>query len=442
MSGDAPALMNDNSKLLARLRTLCVVQEVPHWGRREAAEGKRYTMHTLVREIAADMLAARSAAERMGVMKAFTALVLTRGADLVGRGLTAAALGPAQQIINNELMNFRELGRAVGELARLDALEPGQLGSCLSLADMLRRRGQLAEASGIERAVLRVREEALGPSDLETVRARGCLAATLRDLGQLQKAEALARGVLTAMQEALGDSHPDTVCARASLAETLRLSGELKGAEDLQRAVLRHRVQVLGRSHLETVKARGCLAATLCKRGELPQAHALQIEVLKALKSELGADHPDTVHACANLAVTLGDLGDVGWKEACKLQEQVLEVMMATLGPDHMETIRARMKLGVTLSRTPILDGRNTMWLAKGHMILQNSLLAFEASLGPNHPTTKKMREQVEVARHRHYLALLLGNVFAGLSIVIVVVFCVLQAMRHAQNSRTTTFTE
>ena len=402
------ALIDDNRKLLARLRMLCVVQEMLHTGSRDAAEDNRYTMHTLVREIAADMLAARSAAERTGVLKAFTELMLARGAELVSAGLTADALRPAQQLISHELMNFRELGRVIRELARVDALELRQLNSCLDLADMLRRRGQLAEARGIECAVLRVREQALGLDSLDTVCARGCLAATLRELGELKEAVALAQGVLTAMQEALGNSHPDTVCARASLAETLRLSGELKVAEDIQRAVLRHRVEVLGHDHLDTVKALGCLAATLCKRGMLPQAHAMQVKVLKALKNELGADHLDTVSACANLAVTLWEFGPTWRREARMYQEQVLEVLTATLGPDHMETVHARLTSGLSL--TQLGKGRTirekTVGMKKGNMMMQESLVAFEASLGPEHPTTVNVREQIQVARRRGQLIL------------------------------------
>ena len=409
-----------------------MVQEVPHKGTGEPIDGMRYTMHTLVREIAADMLATRSAADRACVLVAFTELTLARGAELVSRGMTADALGPAQQLMSNELINFRELGRVLGKLAQLDALDLGQLDSCLALADMLRRRGQLAEAGGIERAVLRVREGALGLDNLDTVRTQGCLAASLRDLGQLKESEALARSVLTAMQEAHGLSHSDTLCAQASLAETLRMSGELEAAEALQRAVLSYRIEMLGHSHLDTVKARGCLAATLHKSGAGPallKAMALQVEVVKALKSELGPDHLDTVNACADLAVTLGEFRAAQClEEAQALQEQVLQVMTATLGSSHVETIRARIQLGATLSQTPHTaagNDRNLKRLQKGTKMLQDSLIALEELLGPNHPTTVETRGRFEVARRNHERAKFAVFGSAAISVIICLFYLV-----------------
>ncbi|PVF91572.1 hypothetical protein CPB86DRAFT_719174 [Serendipita vermifera] len=74
----------------------------------------------------------------------------------------------------------------------------------------------------MQREVLEVEKEILGPRHPDTVTTMHNLAFTLRDRGQLEEAEKMQREVLEVEKEILGPRHPDTVTTMHNLASTLR----------------------------------------------------------------------------------------------------------------------------------------------------------------------------------------------------------------------------
>ena len=222
--------------LLSRLHTASVLQKAPGRDKGGVCVSSRFCLHPLVRGTAEDMLVARGPAEYLAVRAAFAAFMLSHGRELCGEGGAGAASPPLamQQAVSDEMPNFCELARLLPGLVTEGALAAAQLGSCLSLAALVRARGCLVVAEVLGRAVLQGGEVLLGRMHVDVICARGDLATTLHARGQLEQAEGLQRGVLRDLEHVLGHVDPDVVNARASLAATLRARGQLHEAEALE----------------------------------------------------------------------------------------------------------------------------------------------------------------------------------------------------------------
>lgn len=99
------------------------------------------------------------------------------------------------------------------------------------------------------RAVLSVRERALGREHPDTLWTRHRLAWVLAQRGQYAKARTAYRKVLDAQRRALGAEHPDTLWTQAKLARLAAQTGELVEAEKGFREVLTVQTRVLGAEH-------------------------------------------------------------------------------------------------------------------------------------------------------------------------------------------------
>ncbi|PVF91575.1 hypothetical protein CPB86DRAFT_878439 [Serendipita vermifera] len=202
--------------------------------------------------------------------------------------------------------------------------------------------GQLEEAEKMERDVLEVQKEILGPRHPSTVTTMHNLASTLRQRGQLEEAEKMERDVLEVRKEILGPRHPKTVNTMHNLASTLCQRGQLEEAEKMERDVLEVRREILGPRHPKTVTTMHNLASTLRDRGQLEEAEKMEREVLEVRKEILGPRHPATVTTMSNLAYTLRDHGqpeeaEAIWREVLVLRKEVL----GQWHPDTIDTMRA-----------------------------------------------------------------------------------------------------
>ena len=101
--------------------------------------------------------------------------------------------------------------------------------------------------------------EAPGPG-LDTLTARGNLAASYRLAGRTGEAIAIEERVAAARERVLGPEHPDTLTARGNLAASYRLAGRTGEAIAIEERVAAARERVLGPEHPDTLTARGNLA--------------------------------------------------------------------------------------------------------------------------------------------------------------------------------------
>ncbi|CAG7849810.1 SubName: Full=Related to kinesin light chain {ECO:0000313/EMBL:CCA74635.1} [Serendipita indica DSM 11827] len=246
------------------------------------------------------------------------------------------------------------------------------------LAGLLRKDGQLDKAEKMQREVLDLQLEILGPRHPDTIKAMGNLASTLSDRGRLDEAEKMEREVLDLLLEILGPRHPDTIKAMNNLASTLSDRGRLDEAEKMKREVLDLRLEILGPRHPDTIMAMNNLASTLSDRGRLDEAEKMMREVLDLQLEILGPRHPDTIKAMGNLANTLSDRGRLD--EAEKMMREVLDLRLEILGPRHPDTIKAMNNLASTLSDRGRLDEAEKM---------KREVLDLRLEiLGPRHPDT------------------------------------------------------
>ena len=330
--------------LLRRLRPLAVLVEVhekAHERSRITPEqvgaGPRYAMHSLVREIAAGMLASRSGVEQSTVNVLFSSYMLSRGETLASMEMSPSSFAPAQRLLSNELANF---GGLVHVLEQLDSgqtyLDSACIGRCEHLASALVKRGYLQPAVGLLRVALRACEGSLGLDDVLTHAVTARLADTLGRCQQLDEADQLGQRVLSAREKLLGAKHPDTIDARAILALIRLQRGQVAEALMMQRAVVVSSEDVLGHFHIDTYYAHGKTAIMLAGDGQLEEAERMLVRVLEAQEAMEGPKHLHTVKTCAVLADVMSHSGRP--EEALLLQCRVLWTRMEVLGPGHMDT--------------------------------------------------------------------------------------------------------
>ncbi|PVF97368.1 TPR-like protein [Serendipita vermifera] len=237
------------------------------------------------------------------------------------------------------------------------------------LGTALRECGEWKEAEKIEREVLELCKEVLGPRHPDVIHATHSLALTLGNRGQLEEAEKIEREVLELWKDILGPQHPYTIDAMNNLASILSDRGQLEEGEKVQREVLKLR---------NTIRAMNNLASTRGKYGQLEEAEKMKRKALELWKEILGPRHPDTILAMNNLAYTLSQRGQP--EEAEKMMWEVVELRNEILGPRHPDTILAMNNFAYTLSQRGQPE--------EAEKIQREVLKLWKEVLGPRHPYT------------------------------------------------------
>ena len=214
--------------LLQRLLPLAVLLEVPsvvsaraRTTRQERCASPRYTMHPLVRELAAELLEG-SRKQRLSTYRAFIDHMLIQGASLNACCMDVEALN---QLLRSEQLNMVEVARVLIKLSSEAAVEMQRLHSCEQLADALFACGMVQQAVPLLRVIVQLQEKALGPGPLLAARLR--LSTLLYLIGKPTDAEALGQSVLSLAEQTVGGHNAQTLHAKLHLADILRGSGKL-----------------------------------------------------------------------------------------------------------------------------------------------------------------------------------------------------------------------
>ncbi len=232
---------------------------------------------------------------------------------------------------------------------------PDTLASMQTLAYMLWRDGNPAEAGKWYKQVLSDCRRVLGADDRLTPTCMSNLALTLRDLGDLAEARNLEGKALATRLRVLGADHPDTLHSMNNLAQILRQQDHLSGACKLQKKTLEMRRSMLGPEHKDTLTSMNNLANLLYDQADFAAARKLYEEVLEAYGRLLGPEHPYTLRSMNNLAGTLQAQRDLAG--ARKLQEKVLAGQRRVLGTEHPDTLQSMNNLAGTLQGQRDLTG-------------------------------------------------------------------------------------
>ena len=205
--------------LLRTLRPLALLQMSPEGvsassTNRQRGTGPRYTMHPLVREIAAEMLQVGSRKQRLRTYRAFVSYMQVQGEAL---NLCRMDVEAFSQLLSNEQSNMGEVAWVLKELGNEGIVEAQCLRSCERLAEALCAGGSVQQATSLLDSILH-----LQGSDCPLT-ARERLLYLLPSQGKVSLAEELAQEMLDRAENAYGGHAESTLGAKFLMADILRL---------------------------------------------------------------------------------------------------------------------------------------------------------------------------------------------------------------------------
>ncbi|GMU35229.1 MAG: tetratricopeptide repeat protein [Planctomycetia bacterium] len=323
---------------------------------------------------------------------------------------------------------YEDLVRLTREV--LGADHPDTLRNMNSYGRLLHAQGKLADAETVLRETLALMTQRLGEDHFDTIVTTNNLSLLLSDQGRLAEAEPLARSALQRGRALLGDDHRDTLVWMNNFANLLARQANNEAAEALYRQVIDARRSSLGAEHPQTLTTMSSLALILVDDGgqRLIEGEVMLRQVLELRRRLLGPTHVDTLLSMNNLVKAL--LARDLLEEAETLALHALAVSRETLGPAHPLTLLITNNAGATLAKRgrlneaiPLLNDAITMAdekLPHGHISRSNlratlgkalieadrfdearphltqALEDLSKSLGPQHPTTRIVAQQLD----------------------------------------------
>ena len=211
------------------------------------------------------------------------------------------------------------------------------------------------------------------------------LAEVLKNRGQYAEAETLLREALDGTRKTSGDNHVDTLYVMNNLAQCLQVQNKWEEAEQLDRAALSGCLRTLGEENPYTLTVRINLATVLVDGREFDEAESLIRRALEIRQRLFGDEHIDTLHARLQLGILLHERGD--FAQATALLAPLLETAQRVMPPEHwypavVEGWHGRALLGLQQYAD-----------AEQHLVAAYERL--RSILGEEHPRTQKMRQRV-----------------------------------------------
>lgn len=151
--------------------------------------------------------------------------------------------------------------------------------------------------------------ERADPSGLSAAKSLNNLAETYRAQRRYAEAEGIYRHALAVKEQVLGARHPEVAISLSNLAGLRYVLGDFAGAEHLFKRALAILEATLGANHLEAAKVLGNLAAVSYMQGRCIEAEALYRSALVIRENALGPYHPDVARTLINLATVCRALG-------------------------------------------------------------------------------------------------------------------------------------
>ena len=285
---------------------------------------------------------------------------------------------------------FAKAGRALSASVRHNGkggFSEKSLQSQLSVAQMLRSQGKLAEAETLFRQLLAEVQAELGESHLYTLAIMGDLVNLLDDQGKFREAEAKGRKVMVNFQARLGEAHDYTLAATNVLAAVLRQQSKFAEAEGLYRKVLRIRTAKFGAGHPDTLGVMANLADSLDEQQKFGEAEVLYQSAIAGLKATAGKAHPRTLMAMSNYAELLRKQNKLAAAEI--LQRQVLAARRAKLGRHHQSYLTSLYNLAINL------DAQGKYEEAEG--LHREAVAGRRKKFGDNHVDTATVKENLAI---------------------------------------------
>jgi tetratricopeptide (TPR) repeat protein len=178
----------------------------------------------------------------------------------------------------------------------------------LALDHLVELGGSTPHAIEIGEPLIADLERLLGASHLDTLSARGSLAAAYEDAGRFAEAIRLLEQTLAGRERRLGGDDPDTMRSRNDLARAYRKAGRVTDAVPLVEQTLAARERLFGAEDPSTLAARNNLASAYRATGRPAEAIPLFEENVAACERLYGSDHSKTLASRHNLDLARQEL--------------------------------------------------------------------------------------------------------------------------------------
>ncbi|MGE5503863.1 MAG: tetratricopeptide repeat protein [Actinomycetota bacterium] len=289
-----------------------------------------------------------------------------------------------QGAVERQLGNYDQ---AEPFLAEAMAMDPSSLATRLEMAELLARKGKLAEAQQMLEAIIKD----AGADKSTAMAARSDLVDVLDEKGDYAKAEAMAREVLDYQTGVLGPNHPNTVATLTSLGSVQRKQGRLMEAEATFNDAYERFKAVLGDNHRSTIIAENNLGEILEKEGLYDRAEPFLRGALAGAQKAFGETHPTTLVSMNNLGLLYESQGNFDKAEA--LYKSVITAFGKRLGPNHATTVAFVNNLAYLYMLKEEFD--------KAAPMFRQVIDAWTKSYGPNHQNTLKAVNSLGRVYHR-----------------------------------------
>ncbi|MEZ4383523.1 MAG: serine/threonine-protein kinase [Nannocystaceae bacterium] len=267
---------------------------------------------------------------------------------LVERGRRRALRGESEQAA-------ADLRAAAERYASLGPTQDYRRAAALrSLAELIRQRGDEAEARRLREAIRALEGRALDESRADFGRKRIDDAIASLEAGDAATAEALAREGLDALVQETGSDSLDVGNAHVALAGIYDAAGDLEAASlhaNLADAMIRDSG---GPGHPDRLYALSALGTVDFRLRRFERSAAAFERALRIAEALLDEGAPLLNHCRANLGEALHELGRD--REAERLLRQALAGLEQRLGPRSTELSIPRKALGAVLTARGALD--------------------------------------------------------------------------------------
>lgn len=230
--------------------------------------------------------------------------------------------------------------RAIGVRRRvLGPLHPHVAITLSNRAEMLFRKGDVADAIVLLRVSLAIREQNVGPASPELIPYLNGLATMQEKAGGYDLALALRWRALDIAVNVLGETAALTATQMDSLANHLEGRGRVREAEALYGKALVIRLRPEHPADGRLASSLGNVGRMMIQRGASSEAEPLMRRALDIWEKALGPDHLLVALALNNLAALHGALGRHDTAET--YFKRALDIRRAHLGPDHPDVAQS-----------------------------------------------------------------------------------------------------
>ena len=223
-----------------------------------------------------------------------------------------------------------------------------------SLATNLLEQGRFQDGIELTRDLLAMLREHREPNDEQIVRAVSNLGAALLQVGGFAEAKPLMAESLDAKRRTLGEDNPSTLTSIHNLAGLYGSTGEPARAVEFARQAFEGRRRVLGRGDPRTYSSLHLLTWALMQNKQYDEAKAIVLENLEGAQTRLGPEHPRVLAMVESLADAHFFLGEL--EASATRHNESWMIRSATVGPTHPSALRRRIVYATVLSELDLYD--------------------------------------------------------------------------------------